>query len=139
MLPKSRIIFKAWSVFLMEIKLRHRDPVTILSMNGALVLENTASLKKILDDLLIADRVWIVMNFKEVDSIDSAALAILINRKADCQKKNGDILLVGLNETIQRIFLDTALSGFFRIFASVEEACKSFSSLRDGESHLLKK
>ena len=111
----------------MEIKLLHLGGVAVLCMKGSLTTEHTADLKKNLEDLLTADHVRIVMDLKGVDYIDTHGLAILINRKIDFQKRKGDIHLAGLNETIQRIFLETSLENYFRIFSSVEEACKSFS------------
>jgi len=110
----------------MKITLRQQGDVTILSLKGPLVEEHAPILRKYLEDLLITNHVRIVMDLEGAHYIDTAALAILMNRIVEFQKRKGSIHLIGLNETLQTIFRDASLGECFRIFPTLEEACRSF-------------
>ena len=110
----------------MEVTMSVIGNIPVAAVKGEVVAENVTDLKKILGDLLATDRVKVVLDFEQMDYIDSSGLAALISRSNDFRKKRGDLHLAAMNDTVRKAFDVTFLSRHFRIFPTVEEALKAF-------------
>lgn len=110
----------------MEIKIQHLKDIVIISLKGSLASESVPELKKMFDDSLQANRVRVVVDLKDVDFIDTTALAIFVTRSQDFHKRGGSLSLAGINDSLLRILESLCLTSFFRIFNDVDQACKSF-------------
>jgi anti-sigma B factor antagonist len=97
----------------------------IVSLKGSLVAETVPELKKILDDSLRMNRIRVIVDLKDVDFIDTTALAVLVTRSHDFIKKGGGLFLAGLQTHLLHIFESFYLTSFFRIFNDVNEACNN--------------
>lgn len=71
-------------------------------------------------------RVLIV--FKNVDHLSSAALGTLITINNKVRSKNGQLRLAEIDPQIYEVFVITKLNKLFQIFDSADEALKSFSA-----------
>jgi anti-sigma B factor antagonist len=110
----------------MEIYFKNLKDIEVISLKGSLVAETVPELKKIFDDSLQVNRVRVILDLTDVDFVDSSALAVLVTRSHDFNKKGGGLYLAGLQDSLLDILESCYLTSFFRIFTDVNEACKSF-------------
>jgi anti-sigma B factor antagonist len=110
----------------MEIKVREKGPVTIISLTGRLDLATGANLKEHVKDLLEKDRSNIHLNMKGIDFINSSGLGALVSIMKEIRLRKGRMTLSDLANYVQEIFEITQLSHIFELFTSEEEALGSY-------------
>jgi anti-sigma B factor antagonist len=78
----------------MTINTRQVRSVTILDINGRIVLQECALLRDLLSNLLAAGRNKILVNLAGISSVDSAGLAYLISGLVSARKRQGELKLL---------------------------------------------
>lgn len=68
----------------------------------------------------------LVINFKNVDHLSSAALGTLITINRKVQDRGGQLRLAQIDPQIYEVFVITRLNKIFQIHETAEEATKSF-------------
>ncbi|MCG8408398.1 MAG: STAS domain-containing protein [Phycisphaerales bacterium] len=109
----------------------------IKAVNGVSVVE--FSDRKILDELCILEiqeelgRLVesqtggnLLLSFKNVEHLSSAALGMLITLKKKVEEKSGKLKLSDINPQIYEVFKITRLNKVFDIHASIDKAKSSF-------------
>lgn len=107
---------------------RYLGSVVIFDLSGNLEVSQQAKLKENLLKLIPHDAKQVVLDFAKVQFIDSACLGALIAVTRVVRERDGDIRLSGMNEEVASIFRITRLDKVFSVFATGEDAVKSFSS-----------
>ena len=69
----------------------------------------------------------LVLDFKNVDHLSSAALGMLINVNQKIKLQSGELRLVEIKPQIMEVFVITRLNKLFKIFPDREQAMESFS------------
>jgi anti-sigma B factor antagonist len=69
----------------------------------------------------------ILLDFKNVDHLSSAALGMLINVNQKVKNQSGELRLVNIKPQIYEVFVITKLNKLFRILPNREEGLASFS------------
>lgn len=69
----------------------------------------------------------ILISFKDVDHLSSAALGTLIKLNQGIQAKHGQLRLADIDPQIYEVFQITRLNRLFEIHPTSDEALKSFS------------
>ena len=69
----------------------------------------------------------ILLDFKNVDHLSSAALGILINVNQKVKNQSGELRLVNIKPQIYEVFVITKLNKLFKILPDREEGLASFS------------
>lgn len=111
----------------MDIKETKKDKVTLLAVEGRIDSSTSAALEKKLIALIDTDRVKdVIMDFSAMDYISSAGLRVLLMAAKKAGKLGGKVVLVGLNSNVKEVFDISGFSNIFSIFASQEEAVRSF-------------
>ena len=95
--------------------------------------------RKILDELAISemgeeltklvnssDKVRLLLSFKNVEHLSSAALGILITLNRQVNDKGGQLRLADISPQILEVFKITRLNKLFNIFPTTQEALASF-------------
>lgn len=101
--------------------------ITTLVLKGSLEISQQSSLKESLASQIPAHIKNIVLDFSEVDFIDSSCLGALIALTRKIRAEKGDIRIAALKEEVRSIFQITRLDKIFQIFDTVDQAQKSFS------------
>jgi anti-sigma B factor antagonist len=109
-----------------------------VSESGGITVVEFAD-RKILDELSISeiqeelsrlvaerDRLKLLLSFKNVEHLSSAALGTLINLNKQVQDKRGDLRLSDIVPPIYEVFKITRLNKLFKIHATKQEALESF-------------
>jgi|SRR5262249_21753085 len=90
--------------------------VTIVDIRGRLVLgEESAKLRDLAHDLLSKGHKQILLNFREVNYVDSSGLGTLVSVLASARKQNGELKLLNLTNKVHDLLQITKLYTVFDI------------------------
>ncbi|MBI5280883.1 MAG: STAS domain-containing protein [Candidatus Solibacter usitatus] len=98
------------------IERREKDGVVILAPNGRLTLgEALETFRAAMERLLSEGATRVVLDFRQVDYIDSSGLGCLVVSHTRMAKAGGAMPLYGLNRRALELMVVTKLSTVFRI------------------------
>jgi anti-sigma B factor antagonist len=105
---------------------RSIDGVLIVDCSGRLVFgEESASVRDMVKKLL-AQSPSVVMNLHEVNYIDSGGLGTLVSLYTTARNAGGTLKLASLSQRVGDLLQVTKLFTIFEVFATEEEAARSF-------------
>ena len=111
----------------LQISDRVVEGVTVLDMQGRLVLDETDFFRRRIEDLIRESRVKIVLNLKGVTYIDSAGVGMMVGKYLSVRRQGGDVKLLHLSARSTRVMTITKLTTVFESFESEEQAVRSFA------------
>ena len=107
---------------------RDVDGVTIVDIKGRIVLgEESAALRKLVADLVGTGQRKILLNFVDVNYIDSSGLGNLVSCLVRVQLYDGELKLLNLAKSVHDVMRVTKLDTVFDIMEDEAVAVKSFS------------
>jgi anti-sigma B factor antagonist len=113
----------------MEIKIDVRtkgNDVTLIVLRGEIGTETVNHFKDKIDQIVADGKTKLVMDFQEVNYLNSMGLGVVAATLKKVKKSKGDLKLINLSPAVQELFELTRLTKVFEIFDSEEEAVKSF-------------
>ncbi len=111
----------------MEIKVREEEGVAILDLNGKLVIgDGDVKLREEVRDQLDAGMKKIILNLKNVKTMDSSGLGELIRCKASAGNVDATIVLLHVEDKVQEVLEMTRLIGVFENFNEETDALAYF-------------
>lgn len=112
-----------------HLSVRRQDDVCLVEFRDRKILEEL-SIREIEDQLFelveAEDNIKILLSFKSVEHLSSAALGMLINLEKLVGRKNGQLILSDINPQIFEVFKITRLNRMFQIHPTAQEALKRF-------------
>ena len=106
---------------------REIGPVTIVDLSGMFMLgESSAVLRKAILDLIGKRQRKIVLNFRDVSSIDSAGVGELVAAYTQIRRIEGRVRLLNPPKKVCDILELTQLSKVFQVYADEPSALRSF-------------
>lgn len=109
----------------MGFEVTKQDDVTILDVEGQLIVGNRQELKqKVLDELEGGERKFLI-DFDRTGYIDSSGLGVLVSLSKKIREQGGELRLANLNEDLRTLFELTKLDTLFQISNSRDEALSS--------------
>ena len=112
----------------MQIDQTTHESVVVLTLTGDLDSFSANYLKEHLGRLFSEGKYEIVVDLTHVDFVDSAGLGQLVSALKLCVHHQGNLMLVGANESITDLLHITKLDTVFRIHDSVDDAVASFQA-----------
>jgi anti-sigma B factor antagonist len=112
----------------LQISERVVEGVTILDMQGRLVLDEVDLFRRRIEELIRQTRLRIVLNLKNITYIDSAGVGMMVAKYLSVRRQDGDIKLLHLSPRSQRVMTITRLLTVFEAFDSEQQAVASFAS-----------
>jgi anti-sigma B factor antagonist len=110
----------------MAFNLAREGGVTVVDVDGQLIVGNRQDLKqKVLDELERGGRKFLV-DFTKTGYIDSSGLGVLVSLSKKIREQGGELRLSTLNEDLRTLFELTKLDTLFRIAGSREEGLSDF-------------
>jgi anti-sigma B factor antagonist len=85
-------------------------------------VENIVSVKKSIIEAMNTPKNYIVVDFSQVEYLDSSGMGMLLSIQKKSQGK--ELRLCGLNSTVLNLLKLTKLDTIFKIYNSVDEATK---------------
>jgi anti-sigma B factor antagonist len=111
----------------MELKTHEDGPVTIVTVNGDLVIGDAeTTFKKTVTRLLEEGRVNLLVDLSGVGFLDSSGLGALVRALTNSQKEGGQTKLLNAGPQIRKLLQMTKLDSVFEIHDDLEAAVSSF-------------
>ncbi len=110
----------------MKIKTQNYNNVTVAELQGELVTEYVQQFKDSIAETMSGNPGGIVLDMSKVGFIDSLGLEELLLLRDECNSKNCQLKLAGLDENCQKIFVVTRLENQLDTYEELAEAVKSF-------------
>ncbi len=105
----------------MAFNVSREGDITVVDVDGQLIVGNRQELKqKVLDELEKGGRSFLV-DFTETGYIDSSGLGVLVSLSKKIREVGGELRLSSLNEDLRTLFELTKLDTLFRIADSRQE------------------
>lgn len=103
------------------------EGVTVLDLQGRLVLDEADFFRRRIEDLIRENRLKIVLNLEDVTYIDSAGIGMMVGKYLSVRREGGDVKLLHLSPRTTRVMTITKLMTVFETFESEEQAVRSFA------------
>lgn len=108
----------------MAFHLRKDGDVTVVDVDGQLIVGNRQELKQaVLEELDGGARKFLI-DFSNTGYIDSSGLGVLVSLSKKIREQGGELRLASLNEDLRTLFELTKLDTLFHIADSREAALK---------------
>ena len=106
----------------MHIRQEEKEGVCVCYVKGEINLDTIDELNKYLKKIVSGRSRKVLLDLKEVDYIDSAGFACLIQFSRDLDAIEGVLFLSSLSPKIRSLFAITKLENAFKLYESEEEA-----------------
>ncbi len=87
----------------------------------------TQAMRSRLKELIDAGTQWLVMDFREVQWINSTGIGVIVSCLTTLRKRGGDLRFADLHDAAAHYFHLTKLETVVKIFDGVDEAVASFA------------
>lgn len=101
--------------------------VTILSLNGYLDAHTAPKLEEMIQEIVLAKKYNIIINFKNLDYISSAGLGVFMAFIEEIRDNKGDMKLCEMTEKVFSIFDLLGFPVLFDILKNDSEAIDKFN------------
>ncbi len=109
----------------MSFEVTKHDGITIVDVDGQLIVGNRQELKqKVLAELEKGDRKFLI-DFDRTGYIDSSGLGVLVSLSKKIREHGGELRLANLNEDLRTLFELTKLDTLFQIADNRQDALAS--------------
>lgn len=106
-----------------NIQVDHNEDRAVVYVAGEVDMYNSRKLRETLFDLIRKRKVRkLIISLKDVPSMDSSGIATLMEGLSEIKKKDGEIILVGIHESLRGVLSLTGLLGVLDIRPGVEDA-----------------
>jgi anti-sigma B factor antagonist len=107
----------------MKINVDQNNDCAVVHVTGEVDMSNSRKLRETLLDLIKKrNQKKLVVNLDGVPSMDSSGIATLMEALHEAKKTDGEIILVGVHESLRGVLSLTGLLGVFDIRLTVEDA-----------------
>jgi anti-sigma B factor antagonist len=100
--------------------------VTIVRIDGQLIVGNRQELKTLIQDGLDLGERKFLIDCSQTGYIDSSGLGVLVSLAKRVRELGGELRIAGLNEDLRSLFELTKLDSLFQISPTAEEALAGF-------------
>lgn len=106
---------------------RQFGSITIVDLRGSIDLgEPSLTLRRTIRDLVESGRTKIILNFSQVNSMDSAGVGELAGAYAPVKSKGGDLKFLSPTKKVHDMLKITQLDRVFEVYMDEETAIRSF-------------
>jgi anti-sigma B factor antagonist len=113
----------------MKIEDRNENNFVIISIDGNIILEDTAKLKDTVEVFIEDENLaGVIMNCENVQFVDSSGLGLIVSIYKTLLKRGRKFALSNLNERTKEIFILTKLDKIMTIADTDDDAIKTLTS-----------
>jgi anti-anti-sigma factor len=94
----------------------------VLTPESSITYENCNEIEEKIDDATQRNKTEIILDFKHVDFLDSAALELLVQTHVELKSNGGALKIVGLSEICRDILLATRIINLLFVYEDMHEA-----------------
>ena len=103
-----------------------------MNLEGEIDAAMMAEIDRVIGQLIKGEMFGLILNFESVEHIQFTILPALVEEKKRLQSFGGDIRLAGMSDYIKNIFRTTGVLDSFQVFATAQQAAKSFGVTKPG-------
>jgi len=108
--------------------LRQFGSITIVDLRGSIDLgEASLTLRRTIRDLVESARTKIILNFSQVNSMDSAGVGELAGAYVPVKSKGGELKFLNPTKKVHDMLKITQLDKVFEVYIDEQTAIRSFS------------
>jgi len=112
----------------LEATLRKRDTITVIDLRGSIKTnEDYDIFKNAIDQVIEKGSPKVLLNFRDVNFINSSGLGRLILAAKIISEDNGQLMITDLSDDLKELFVFTRLDSKIPIYTSEEEAVGAFN------------
>lgn len=112
----------------LRIDTKESNGVTVLTLAGRVTLgDESSQMRSAIKDLIAQGKKRLVLDLESLSYIDSAGLGTLVAAYTSARSSGADIKLANITQKLDELLNITKLVTVFSVYASVDEAIKSFS------------
>ena len=109
----------------LETNVRQRDGIVVIDLRGEIDSFGEVALNAAYAEAKTLNASSILLNFKDVNYINSTGIALIVGLIAQARKAGHKLMVSGLSDHYREIFEVTRLSDFMTIFPDEEAALKN--------------
>ncbi len=94
----------------------------VLTPESSITYENCSEIEERIEDAIQQNKTEIILDFKHVGLLDSAALEILVQTHTELISRGGALKIIGLNEVCRDILLATRIINLLFVYKDMHEA-----------------
>ena len=102
------------------------DGIDVVKLPERLMMADAAGVRATLHDIIDGGDGKMVLDLSSTEFMDSSGLAVLVSSLQAARKKNGDVRLVHMGNTVRALFELTRLHTVFQIFEDEAAARGAF-------------
>ena len=103
------------------------DAIYKVSLKGELTFNLHRDFSSAMSDLIQKGIRKIIIDFNDLDMIDSVGIGILIKYEKQLQKENGELVLTRCSDQILNLFIPVNLEKLIKIFKNLDDAMNYFT------------
>ena len=104
--------------------------VTVIDIGGRMTIDEGADVFGQVSRHLVRQGRWqLVLNLRDVPSIDSTALGEIVQAYTSVLRRGGSLKLLGVNARVHQLLVITKLLRVFDVFETEADAVRSFASI----------
>lgn len=100
---------------------------TVLTPEKAITHENCVGIESAIQAAMEQDKTEVIMDCKNVEHLDSAALELLVKIHYELKRRSGALKLLSLNPVCQDILAATRLNNMLLVYKDIHEAIRNIS------------
>lgn len=110
----------------MQIRIDHRDHVTVVAVEGSIDALTADALVAALQEQVQAGRTQLVAALAGVDYTSSAGLRVLLGALKDTRSRGGDLRLAGMQPRVLKVLELSGFTSILKTYADVPAAVASY-------------
>jgi len=110
----------------MKYQLRDSGNITILAFYGDIDVSVADELKKILQKIIDAGKIYVLVDFGNVNFIDSSGLGLFVVFYKKARLKGGTIKFANVPPVVSKVIKLTRLDKHFELYETLSEGEQSF-------------
>lgn len=100
----------------MNLEHRTQDNIDIVQLPERLMMADAANARSVLKDIINQGSGKLILDLGQTTFMDSSGLAVLVSSLQAARKKNGEVHLVRMGDSVRALFELTRLHTVFQIF-----------------------
>ena len=113
----------------MDVSIKYQKENVILHISGSILGEDRIQLSDEIQELVDDGGKNVVLNFQDVDLMDSVGLGMLVALRTSLLRREVKLLLSNVDASVRSLLLITKLNNVFDLYDTEEEALADLDSV----------
>lgn len=111
----------------MSLEHRTQAGIDIVKLPERLMMADAAEARAVLKEIIAQGSGKLILDLRDTSFMDSSGLAVLVSGLQAARKRNGDVYLFGMSNSLRALFELTRLHTVFQIFDDEAGALRGFA------------